>query len=66
MAGQVLQSVWLILAVLGYFLVTCVFTVLSYNRKRAIDIHDRIRECMEIRRKYIAELDRVRQGSGKV
>lgn len=63
MTGQVLQSVWIILALLGYFLVTCVFTVLSYHRKRTIDIHNRIRECMEIRRKYMTELERTRRGS---
>jgi len=65
MTGQVIQSVWFILALLGYMLVTCVFTVLSYNRKRAIDIHNRIRECMEIRRKYVDGLARARDGGSK-
>ncbi len=63
MTGQVLQSVWIILALLGYCLVTCVFTVLSYHRKRTIDIHNRIRECMEIRRKYLTNLEQARRGN---
>lgn len=61
MTGEVIQSVWLILALLAYGLVTCVFTVLSYSRKRAIDIHDRIRECMVIRHKYLRDLNQRNQ-----
>ncbi len=61
MTGDVLQSVWLILALLAYVLITCVFTVLSYSRKRAIDIHDRVRECMAIRHKYLEDLNRRNQ-----
>lgn len=64
MTGDVIQSVWLILALLAYGLITCVFTVLSYSRKRAIDIHDRVRECMAIRTKYLNGLHN-RMSDGK-
>ncbi len=54
------QLVWIVLLILAYLLVTSVFTVLSYSRKRAIDIHDRVRECMEIRRKYMVSIEQAK------
>ena len=55
MTWHVLQSIWPVLAVLAYLLVTAVLTVVTSMRKRAIDVHDRIRQCMELRQRYLSE-----------
>ncbi len=57
MAGQVIQSVWPILFILGYFLVKSVITVLLAERRKVIDVHDRVRRCMELRKQYLATKD---------
>jgi hypothetical protein len=46
---------------LGYLLVTCVLTVLTTARKNAIDIHNRVRECHELRRQYLAGVEQAKQ-----
>lgn len=48
------------LLLLAYLLVTCVLTVITSARKRAIDVHDRVRECLEMRRRYAAELEQAK------
>lgn len=52
LAASAIQDAWPILAALAYLLITCVLTVLTSTRKNALDIHNRVRECMEIRRRY--------------
>lgn len=54
MTGDVIQSVWPILLVLAWFLVKCVTTVLLAERQKVIDVHDRVRRCMELRKQYMA------------
>lgn len=54
MASQVLQTVWFPLAVLGYLLLTSALNAWTSARKRTLDVHDRVRECMELRRQYAA------------
>ncbi|MEX2216185.1 MAG: hypothetical protein WD768_18890 [Phycisphaeraceae bacterium] len=54
MASQVIQSVWVPLAILGYLLITCMLNALTSVRRRTLDVHDRVRECMELRRAYLA------------
>jgi hypothetical protein len=60
---QALQTVWPILLVLGYLLVTAVLTVLTYERKKHIDLHNRVRESLQMRNAYMRQLaDRMRSG----
>jgi hypothetical protein len=56
-SGFLNQFVWVILAGLAYLLVTCILMVLASARKRAIEIHDRVRECMELRRQYMTSVE---------
>ena len=55
MTSQVIASVWPLLALLGYLLVTCVLTILTNERKKAIALHDRVRDCLHLRNKFLAE-----------
>lgn len=58
---QALQSVWPILLLLAYLLVTAVLTVLTYERKKHVDLHDRVRESLHMRHTYFNHLaDRMR------
>lgn len=58
---QAIQSVWPALLLLAYLLVTAVLTVLTYERKKHIDLHDRVRESLHMRRTYMRHLaDRMR------
>ena len=52
---------WPVLLLLAYLLVTCVLTVITAARKRALDIHDRVRECHELRRQYLLGRDQAKQ-----
>lgn len=57
------ESNWLVLAILAglaYVLVTCVLATLASQYRGAIAIHDRMRESLELRRRY-AEALRSRQ-----
>ncbi len=53
---QAIQSVWPVLLLLGYLLVTAVLTVLTYERKKHIDLHDRVRESLQMRNAYFRQL----------
>lgn len=52
MTSQVIASVWPLLAALAYLLVTCVLSVLSHMHQHAIEKHNRIIECMKLRREF--------------
>jgi hypothetical protein len=59
---QAIQSVWPILLLLAYLLVTAVLTVLTYERKKHIDLHNRVRESLQMRNNYFRQLaDRMRE-----
>jgi hypothetical protein len=59
---QAIQSVWPILLLLTYLLVTAVLTVLTYERKKHIDLHNRVRESLQMRNNYFRQLaDRMRE-----
>jgi hypothetical protein len=55
MSSQIIAAVWPLLALLGYLLVTCVLTILTNERRKALSLHDRIRECRVLRNKFMAE-----------
>ncbi|MCC7146631.1 MAG: hypothetical protein IT443_09310 [Phycisphaeraceae bacterium] len=57
MTWQIIQKIWPILAVLVYILVTCVLGVLAYMRKHEIDLHDRVRESLVMRNKYLQTIE---------
>lgn len=57
MASDVIASIWPLLAVLAFLLVTCVMSVLTHAHKHAIDTHNRIAECMRLRSDFIAKHD---------
>jgi len=52
MTWAVLQTVWPILTVLVYLLITSVLTVLAYMRKNEIELHRRIFESLQMRNAY--------------
>ncbi|MCC7407779.1 MAG: hypothetical protein IT442_06880 [Phycisphaeraceae bacterium] len=54
MNKEVLLQVWPVLAILAYALVTCVLTTLAYMRRNQVDLHDRVRESLLLRQRYMA------------
>lgn len=50
--SDVLHSSWPFLALLMYLLVTAVLTVLCYSRKHQVELHQRVRDSLMLRRRY--------------
>jgi hypothetical protein len=63
MSLQVIQSVWPVLALLGFVLVTAVLAVLAGYHRHAVAVHDRVRESKARRRAYLESV-RDRQNAG--
>ena len=57
MAWSTFQSIWPVLAILAYFLITTVLRVLATHRYYSVTIHDRICESRNMRRQYLENLD---------
>lgn len=47
------QTVWPVLGLLAYLLVTFVLVILASQRSLAIAVHDRVRESKALRRRYV-------------
>jgi hypothetical protein len=58
-----LETVWPVLALLGYTLATSVLYVLAAQRRHHLEIYDRIRASKQLRREYLQALAS-RQRSG--
>ena len=56
MTWQLFESVWPVLAFLGFTLVTTTLYVLASQRRHAIDIYDRVRASKAMRRQYLEAL----------
>lgn len=56
MPFHLLASVWPVLAVLAYLLVTVVLYILARYRQQYISLHDRIRESHDLRNAYVQSL----------
>lgn len=56
MNWQSIDYIWPVLLLLGYLLVTAVLTVVTYERKKHIDLHNRVRESLHMRNAYFQHL----------
>lgn len=61
MNREVLLQVWPVLAILAYVLVTCVLTTLAYMRRNQVELHDRVRESLLLRQRYMATTEQRQQ-----
>ena len=57
------QSVWPVLGILAYLLITCVLRVLRAQREAEIQVYDRVRASKKMRKDY---LERMRDPEIKV
>jgi len=57
MPWSTFQSVWPVLAILIYILVTTVLRVLALHRNYWITLHNRICESRNMRRQYLEDLE---------
>jgi hypothetical protein len=52
MANEVLHSIWPILAILAFIMVTCILGMLAAIRRNATQVHNRVRDCMKLRLQF--------------
>ena len=57
MTWEVFVKVWPVLALLVYVLFTCVLLILAAHQKRALSVHDHIRESKALRQQYLRALE---------
>lgn len=57
MTWSTFQSVWPVLAIMIYILITTALRVLAMHRSYWITLHNRICESRNMRRQYLEDLD---------